>query len=143
MDANHFTLRLNRLFEEKRKPDGKRYSQTEVLEGTRGTLTRVYLWKLRNAHAQNPSFQVIRSLADFFAVDPGYFFESDGTHAQSGSASDNLAREIGIRASTLNPQEQQMVLFMIEAIQKVESAKAAKETIAPKIRRGPKNKKKE
>jgi hypothetical protein len=34
---------LERLFAEVRKPDGARYTQTDVVEGTRGALTRVYL----------------------------------------------------------------------------------------------------
>lgn len=129
MEVNNFALRLNRLFEEKKKPDGKQYSQTEVLEGTHGTLTRVYLWKLRNAHALNPSFQVIRGLADFFGVDPGYFFENDAPSETTGT---NLVHEISARVSTLNLQEQQTVLFMIEAIQK---SQKFKEDAAPKVRK--------
>lgn len=132
MEVNNFALRLNRLFEEKKKPDGKQYSQTDVLEGTHGALTRVYLWKLRNAHALNPSLQVIRSLADFFGVDPSYFFENDAPGETSNA---NLAREISARVSTLNLQEQQTVLFMIEAIQK---AQRLKEDAPPKVRKGAK-----
>ena len=71
MEANNFALRLNRLFKERKKPDGKPYSQTEVLDGLKGVLTRVYLWRLRKGLAMNPSFQVIAGLADFFAVNPG------------------------------------------------------------------------
>ncbi len=118
MDTNQFALRLRRLFNEKRKPDGKKYSQTEVLDGLQGVVTRVYLWKLRNGRAANPSFNVIRGLADFFAVEPGYFFERD----ESGP-SDNQwdpAHEIGVKASTLTPDQQQMVLMMIESIQKAQ-----------------------
>jgi transcriptional regulator with XRE-family HTH domain len=121
MDTNNFALRLKRLFKEKTKPDGKQYSQAEVLDGLQGVVTRVYLWKLRNGRASNPSLQVISGLADFFGVAPGYFFEIDG--AQTGSLNDNLAHEIGIRSSVLTPQEQQMVLFMIESIQKVQKNK--------------------
>ena len=116
MDTNNFALRLKRLFREKTKPDGKPYSQAEVLEGLHGVVTRVYLWKLRNGRASNPSMQVVNGLADFFGVDPGYFFEID--ELQAGFLQNNLAREIGIRAVALKPQEQQMVLFVIEAIQK-------------------------
>lgn len=123
METDQFALRLKRLFDEKRKPDGKQYSQAEVLEGLQGVVTRVYLWKLRNGRASNPSLQVIRGLADFFAVDPSYFFENDNPEDGSEHARD-LAREIGIRSSALAPHEQQMVLFMIEAIQKAQKTKA-------------------
>ena len=121
MDTNNFALRLKRLFREKTKPDGKQYSQAEVLKTMHGVVTRVYLWKLRNGRASNPSMQVVSGLADFFGVDPGYFFEMD--ESQAGAPNANLAREIGIRASALKPQEQQMVLFMIEAIQKSQKNK--------------------
>ena len=72
-----FAEKLNLLFEEKRKPDGTKYSQMEVVEGTQGTFSRVYLWKLRNNRAFNPGYQIIQAIADFFGVDPGYFF-ADG-----------------------------------------------------------------
>ena len=119
MDANNFALRLNRLFKERRKPDGKPYSQTEVLNGLQGVLTRVYLWRLRKGLALNPSFQVIAGLADFFGVNPGYFFESDHlTGAANHGQPKDLAYEIALRSSRLDSEGQQMVLFMIEAILK-------------------------
>ena len=61
--------KLEQLFEEKRKPDGSKYTQTEVVEGTDGVLTRVYLWKLRTGRATNPGFHIIKAIADFFEVD--------------------------------------------------------------------------
>lgn len=125
MDINNFALRLNRLFKEKRKPDGKPYSQTEVLDGLKGVLTRVYLWRLRKGLALNPSFQVISGLADFFAVSPGYFFESDRPDALVAGQPKDLAYEIGLRSSRLDPEAQQMVLFMIDSIMK--SKKLVKE----------------
>ena len=127
MEVNNFALRLNRLFKEKRKPDGKPYSQTEVLDGLQGVLTRVYLWRLRKGLAMNPSLQVIAGLADFFAVNPGYFFEADQpvTATVSGQPRD-LLYEIGLRSARLDPEAQQMVLFMIDSI--VKSKKSTKES---------------
>ena len=124
MDTNQFALRLNRLFKEKKKPDGKSYSQTEVLESLNGVLTRVYLWRLRKGMAANPSFQVICGLADFFAVDPGYFFVKEDSEAASSPSWNSPTREIAQRIQTLTPEEQLMVLYMIEAIQKSHRSKA-------------------
>jgi len=76
MDTNNFALRLKRLFKEKTKPDGKQYSQAEVLDGLQGVVTRVYLWKLRNGRASNPSLQVISGLADFLGLTPAIFSKS-------------------------------------------------------------------
>ncbi len=126
MDVNNFALRLNRLFKEKRKPDGKPYSQTEVLDGLQGVLTRVYLWRLRKGLAMNPSLQVIAGLADFFAVNPGYFFENDQpTMATVSGQPKDMLYEIGLRSARLDPEAQQMVLFMIDSI--VKSKKSVKE----------------
>jgi len=125
MEANNFALRLNRLFKEKRKPDGKSYTQTEVLNGLQGVLTRVYLWRLRKGLALNPSFQVIAGMADFFGVNPGYFFETDAPVGTANGQPKDLTYEIGLRSARLDPEGQQMVLFMIDSIMK--SKKANKE----------------
>src|SRR4030066_1847779 len=69
--------KLEKLFDEVRKPDGSKYTQTEVVEGTNGVLTRVYLWKLRTGRATNPGFQIIKAIADFFDVDINYFSENE------------------------------------------------------------------
>ena len=52
--------KLKRLFEEVRKPDGKRYTQTEMVAATKGVLTRVHLWKLRNGTSPTPDFTSFR-----------------------------------------------------------------------------------
>lgn len=114
-----FAEKLNRLFEEKRKPDGTQYTQTEVIESTKGVLTRVYLWKLLTGRASNPGFRVIQVLAEFFGTDPNYFFESD--EIKTALATDNQKRDafldqIALRAPELDDDAKQAVLLMIESI---------------------------
>lgn len=114
-----FAEKLNRLFEEKRKPDGTQYTQTEVIESTKGVLTRVYLWKLLTGRASNPGFRVIQALAEFFGIDPNYFFESD--EIKTALATDNQKRDafldqIALRAPELDDDAKQAVLLMIESI---------------------------
>jgi len=115
----NFTARLNRLFEEKRKADGAQYTQTEVVEGTKGIVTRVYLWKLRKGRASNPGFHVIQVLAEFFGVDPSYFFDS--AEMKAALARENLERnklvdQIALRSSELDDKGKQAILYMIESI---------------------------
>jgi transcriptional regulator with XRE-family HTH domain len=117
----NFAAKLNRLFEEKRKPDGTQYTQTEVIENTKGVLTRVYLWKLLTGRASNPGFRVIQVLAEFFGVDPSYFFESD--EAKTALEIDSQKRDafldqIALRAPELDDDAKQAVLHMIESILK-------------------------
>jgi transcriptional regulator with XRE-family HTH domain len=116
-----FATKLKRLFEEKRKPDGSQYSQTEVVEGTNEMLTRVYLWRLLTGRASNPGLQVIQALADFFEVDASYFFESDDINAELNRESekrDQLVDQIALRSSELDSAGKQAVLYMIESIVK-------------------------
>jgi len=122
MENSNFALRLNRLFEEKRKPDGKPYSQTEVLDSLRGVLTRVYLWRLRKGSAANPGFHVIKALADFFGVNPGYFFENDD---ESSDRQWDLGYEINVKTNALDPESQRMVLLMVDAIQQAKKTEQA------------------
>ena len=118
-----FALKLNQLFQEKRKPDGGQYTQTEVVESAKGKLTRVYLWKLRKGIASNPGLQVIQALARFFGVAPSYFLESDVIKEKPPNKSqrrDVLVDQIALRASQLNRKGKQAVLYMIESILKSE-----------------------
>src|SRR5258706_6260043 len=117
----NFAEKLNRLFKEKRKPDGTLYTQTEVVENTKGVLTRVYLWKLRTGRASNPGLQVIRALAEFFGVDPSYFFVNDKMSmefAKENQKRDQLVDQIALRSSELDHKGKQAVLYMIESIVK-------------------------
>ena len=108
--------RLEQLFEAARKPDGARYTQTEVVEGTHGVLTRVYLWKLRTGRATNPGFQIIKALADFFQVDANYF-----TQGEAAAAGEPVTRPGGRytqaiqeRASLLDDKAQKAILELMD-----------------------------
>jgi transcriptional regulator with XRE-family HTH domain len=115
-----FADKLNRLFEEKRKPDGTQYSQMEVVEGTKGTLTRVYLWKLRNNRALNPGYQIIQAIANFFGVDSSYFFANSEEEAKliNRAQGNTLVDQIAMRSAELDNDSKQAVLYMIDSILK-------------------------
>ncbi len=113
--TENFSKKLNLLFNEKRKPDGSQYSQTEVVKGTKGVLTRVYLWKLRTGRALNPGYQIIKVIADFFEVDPSYFFE-DSDQPLPPQEPPDLVDQIAFRAEKLDDAGKQTVLNMIDYI---------------------------
>lgn len=118
---DNLAAKLNHLFEEKRKPDGTQYTQTEVVEGCEGMLNRVYLWKLRTGRATNPGFHVLQALAAFFGVEPSYFFESEEIRAESAEEEqkqDELLNQIALRSSELDDDGKQAVLHIIESIVK-------------------------
>jgi transcriptional regulator with XRE-family HTH domain len=114
-----FAAKLNRLFEEKTKPDGSHYSQTEVVAKTKGALSRVQLWKLRNGQADNPGIHVIQALADIFGVAPSYFFESDGAESdEKEQKRSDFIEQVSLRSYDLDENGKQAVIFMIDSILK-------------------------
>jgi transcriptional regulator with XRE-family HTH domain len=118
MEADQVTLaeRLEKLFDEVRKPDGKKYTQAEVVAGTQGVLTRVYLWKLRTGRAANPSFHVVQALAGFFGVDVDYFARSEADAAEEATRAPTgrYFAEICDRAARLDERGRKAILDLID-----------------------------
>ena len=114
-----FTAKLNRLFEEKLKPDGSHYTQTEVVAKMKNVLSRVQLWKLRTGQADNPGIQVIQALADFFRVEPSYFFGHESPEIDEQAQKQNeFIEQIALRSYDLDESGKQAVIFMIDSIVK-------------------------
>jgi len=70
--------RLNLLFETIHPGDRGAFSNKEVAAAIRargGSISDVYVWQLRTGRRDNPSRQCLQELADFFDVDPAYFFD--------------------------------------------------------------------
>ena len=116
--ADNLADKLEKLFKEVRQPDGSKYTQTEVVEGTDGALTRVYLWKLRTGRATNPGFHIIKAIADFFRVDTNYFSESEeGTaNKEITKPSGRYYEEIQARAYKMDDKAQKAILDMMDFI---------------------------
>jgi transcriptional regulator with XRE-family HTH domain len=114
-----FAKKLNTLFETKTKPDGSKYTQEEVIQGTNGVLTRAYLWKLRTGRAKNPGFNIVQALADFFEVDINYFRVSeDEEKALLEKAQRNrLVSEVALRASMYSEETVLAIIKMMEYIE--------------------------
>jgi transcriptional regulator with XRE-family HTH domain len=72
-----FADKLNHLFEVVRSRSGQEYSNNEVAAavGVSGT----YIGQLRKGVRDNPTKRHIEGIANFFGVDPAYFFEDDVT----------------------------------------------------------------
>ena len=115
-----FAERLNTLLELKKKPDGSQYTQEEVVQGAKGTLSRAYLWKLRTGRAKNPGFHIVQALADFFAVDIHYFTaeKADGVEMIDQAREDELLKQITVRSSMLGREGKLALLSIIDFILK-------------------------
>jgi transcriptional regulator with XRE-family HTH domain len=115
-EQEYLAERLEKLFEEVRKPDGSKYTQTEVVDGTHGVLTRVYLWKLRTGRATNPGFQIIKTLAEFFQVDTNYFTqrEADAVDEPVAQTAGRYIQAIQDRACQLDDSAQKAILDLMD-----------------------------
>ena len=118
MTIKNLAQKLEYLFTQKVKPDGGHYTQEEVvaaLKGSKGEISRVYLWKLRTGKATNPSIEVVQALAIFFGVSPNYFFEQETASPTPGTR-DELVEAIALRAGKLDDEGKRTVLEMINYI---------------------------
>jgi len=115
-----FADKLNMLFEMKRKSDGSKYSQEDVIQGTNGVLTRAYLWKLRTGRAKNPGFNIVQALADFFEVNINYFRtdESQPEEIVDKSVRDELLEQMSMRASMHSDDTIKAIISMMDYIEK-------------------------
>ena len=114
---SYFSQQLNNLFATVTRPDGKSFTQEEVVQGCEGKLTRVYLWKLRSGQAKNPSFTIACALADFFGVSVASFQLPGGRQEPLEQALQNpLVQQLYARATRLDNQALQAILHVIDAI---------------------------
>lgn len=115
-----FAEKLNMLFEMKRKNDGFKYSQEDVIQGTNGVLTRAYLWKLRTGRAKNPGFNIVQALADFFEVNINYFRtdESQPEEIVEKSVRHELLEQMSLRASMHSDDTIKAIISMMDYIEK-------------------------
>lgn len=117
--AIDFAKKLNTLFEKKTKLDGSKYTQEEVIQGTKGLLTRAYLWKLRTGRAKNPGFNIVQALANFFEVDINYFQATEDKEQEllEQAKKNKLISEVALRASMYSEETVLAILTMMEYIE--------------------------
>jgi len=85
-DRGIFADKLEKLFQNVRKPDGSEYSEVEVEAGIAAQgekVTHSYIYRLRRGLSKNPSYEKIKALAAFFNVSPAYFFEEEEGEGES------------------------------------------------------------
>ncbi len=120
-EQDTFTTRLNRLFKEKTKPDGSHYTQSDVIEAAHGVVDRVYLWKLLTGRAANPNLRIVQALAEFFGVDPNYFFESVRLPPEPVKPDPRQELHSALRAFGLDKDEQAAITAMVELLTKTKA----------------------
>ncbi len=110
---------------------GEPYSFRDVEAATQGNLSYHWLWKLSNANFSSPGLHYLKLLTDFFKVDPKLWFreldedlkvelirERDYTLGQRRPPELYRLALRDTSFDSLEPEEKQLILNMIEALKK-------------------------
>lgn len=122
--------RLQFLFDNKRKPDGKKYSYREVLreiDAAGGPSMSVgYLSQLVTGVRTNPMMDAIQALAKFFDVPLSYFDAHENTEETNAQLKLVAAlqhagvQDVAMRTVGLPPESVKLVLGMIDMVRERE-----------------------
>jgi len=129
-DAGVIATRLQYLFENKRRPDGKRYSYREVLaaiDASGGPSMSIgYLSQLVTGARTNPMMDAVQALAKFFEVPLSYFDAHENT-AETNAQLKLIAalqhagvEDVAMRTVGLPPESVALILGMIDRVRQVE-----------------------
>ena len=117
-----FSDNLNHLLENSRKPNGTHYTLKEVVDSAPRILTHENLWRLYIGKASQPSYQIVKALADFFGISPDSFFQKNEESAAPDCLQQKeLSNLIVRRVSNLDPQTQKTILLIIDIMLKSKS----------------------
>jgi transcriptional regulator with XRE-family HTH domain len=129
-DPGVIAARLQYLFENKRKPDGKRYSYREVLSAIEAqggpSMSIGYLSQLVTGARTNPMMDAVQALAQFFEVPLSYFDAHENT-AETNEKLKMVAalqhagvQDVAMMAVGLPPESIELVMSMIERVRQIE-----------------------
>ncbi|MBS2965937.1 helix-turn-helix transcriptional regulator [Actinocrinis puniceicyclus] len=136
-ESSVIAQRLRYLFENKRKPDGKRYSYREVLAAIDAqggpSMSVGYLSQLVTGVRTNPMMDAVQALAKFFDVPLSYF----DAHENTAETNEQLklvaalrhagVQDVAMRTVGLPPESIDLVLSMIDRVRQVEGLPPAEQ----------------
>ena len=135
-DPGVIAERLQYLFENKRKPDGKKYSYREAIraiEAAGGASISVgYLSQLVTGVRTNPMMDAIQGLAKFFEVPLSYFDAHENTEETNEQLKLVAAlrhagvQDVAMRTVGLPPESVKLILGMIDRVRAVEGLPPAR-----------------
>jgi hypothetical protein len=129
-DAGVIAKRLQYLFENTRRPDGKRYSYREVLAAIDSaggpSMSIGYLSQLVTGARTNPMMDAVQALAKFFEVPLSYFDAHENTEETNAQLKLVAAlrhagvQDVAMRTVGLPPESIDLILGMIDRVRQVE-----------------------
>lgn len=131
--------KLNHLFATTASAGGQEYSNEAVaaaISAKGESISQSYIWQLRKAKKDNPTYKHLQALAEFFGVPVSYFFDDEVTDRVNAQleelkaaqarmneiASNREAQLMAMRAGELSPERRRQVMDLLDVVYKLEKA---------------------
>jgi transcriptional regulator with XRE-family HTH domain len=128
--------KIDHLFRTVHSRDRGEYTFEEVADAInqRGaaTISPTYIWQLRKGLRDNPTKKHLEALADFFGVNPTYFFDDEAAKRIDteldllATLRDSGVRQLALRAFGLSPETLDSITHMVERARDLEGLESAK-----------------
>jgi transcriptional regulator with XRE-family HTH domain len=122
--------KINRLFETMHpRSEGPKSNEDVAAAINAAGKTKIsasYLWLLRSGKRDNPTRQHLQAIADYFGVDPSYFFDVaaaeriDAELELLAAMRDAAVRQIALRAAGLSPESLRAIAQIVERTRTLE-----------------------
>lgn len=137
--------KLNQLFALHTSRSGQEYSNEQVaaaIADTGVTISQSYIWQLRKAKKDNPTFKHLQALAGFFGVPVSYFFDDEVTDRVNDQlerlrseqlklnelANGSEVQLMAMRAGELSPDRRRLVMELLDVVYQQEQAERGDRT---------------
>lgn len=113
-----FAQKLEKLFRTITKTNGEEYSPEEIQVATNKAITSSYIYRLRTGKSANPTIDKVKALADFFNIDPAYFFEDE--EKDPVAEPERMVANIAFRARNMDMKAVEDMLLMIKQLRETD-----------------------
>ena|SRR5438270_10429626 len=122
--------KINRLFEVMHPKSEAPRSNDDVAAAINAAgktkISASYLWLLRTGKRDNPTRQHLQAIADYFGVDPSYFFDAAAARAIEAELDllaamrDAGVKQLALRAAGLSPEALRAITMIVDQARAVE-----------------------
>jgi len=129
-DKPFVAQRLDLLFEMAKEKAGRKLGAGTVADGINAAagekvIDQTYIWQLRTGRKDNPSYNVLVQLAQYFGVSPMFFFPDDPAGQAVGPSlqaalSDERIRTLALTAAGLSDQSVDAITVMAKHVRALE-----------------------
>ena len=133
-EPGELARRVQWLFETKRRPDGKRYSQRDVART--GSLSPTTVSRICSGENPNPSMEILGAFAKTFGVPFQYFDLTESAEQAERRARLDQALEtsgiegIALRSMDLKPESLELITNMLDRVRAMEGLPPIKDSLS-------------